>query len=89
MRCNVDESESVTLSRFRARLREEIQRELFMRDVQDLELAYQVARNAKRFSRGPLYHKPEAPRASMPNQPSGPKSNAPSAHRDDRDKAPF
>ena len=40
MRCNVDESESVTLSRLRAKLREEIQRELFMRDVQDLELAY-------------------------------------------------
>ena len=47
MRCNVDESESVTLSRFRAGLREEIQRELFMREVHDLEQAYQVARDAK------------------------------------------
>ena len=40
MRCNVDESESVTLSRFRAGPREEIQRELFMREVNDLEQAY-------------------------------------------------
>ena len=47
MRCNVDESKSVTLSRFRAGLRKEIQKELFMREVHDLELAYQIAREAK------------------------------------------
>ena len=40
MRCNVDESESVILSRFKTGLREEIQKELFMREVHDLELAY-------------------------------------------------
>ena len=33
MRCNVDEPEPVTLSRFRVGLREEIQKELFMREV--------------------------------------------------------
>ena len=48
-------------------LRNEIQRELFMRDVQDLELAYHVAHNAERFSRRPMYHKPEAPRTSAPS----------------------
>ena len=47
MRCNVVESESVTLSRFQTGLREEIQRKLFMRDVQELEQAYQVARNVE------------------------------------------
>ena len=71
MRCNVDESESVTLSRFRAGLREEIQRELFMREVHDLEQAYQVARDAERFHRGPMYRRTEIPRTSLPNQPIG------------------
>ena len=33
MRCNLVESESATLSRFRPCLREEIQRELFLREV--------------------------------------------------------
>ena len=40
MGCNVDEPEPITLSRFRANLREEIEKELFMREVQDLEQAY-------------------------------------------------
>ena len=43
MRCNVNEDPSVTLSRFRAGLREDIQRELFMREVYSLEQAYQLA----------------------------------------------
>ena len=71
MRCNVDESESVTLSRFRTELREEIQRELFKREVHDLEQAYQVARDAERFHRGPLYRRHETPRTSVPSQPIG------------------
>ena len=71
MRCNVDESESVTLSRFRARLRKKIQKELFMREVEDLEQAYQIARDIERFHRRPMYHRPKAPRSSAPNQPSG------------------
>ena len=71
MRCNVDESELVTLSRFRARLREEIQKELFMREVHDLEIAYQIARDAERFHRGSVFHRPEAPRHSVSSQQSG------------------
>ena len=43
-----------------------------MREVQDLEQAYQVARNAERFHRGSMYRRPEAPRSSTPNQPPGP-----------------
>ena len=69
MRCDVVESEAVTLSRFRAGLREEIQRELFLREVQDLEHAYQIARDAERFLRGPYIRKPEAPRTNIPSQP--------------------
>ena len=71
MRCDVEESESVTLSRFRAGLREELQKELFMREVFDLEQAYQVARDVERFHRGPMYRRPEPPRMSTPSQPSG------------------
>ena len=67
-----------------------------MRDVQDLELAYQVACNAERFSRGPMYRRPEAPRTSAPNQPSRlsqmrpnqPNPSIPWTHKDDRGKAP-
>ena len=49
MQCNVVKSELVTLSRFRVGLREEIQRELFLREVHDLEQAYQIARDCERF----------------------------------------
>ena len=79
MRYNVDESESVTLSRFRAGLREEIQRKLFMRKVHDLEQAYQIARDAERFQRTPIYRKSDAPRTSAPNQQIG--SNQPRFNR--------
>ena len=72
MRCNVDESESVTLCRFRVGLREEIQKELFMKEVHDLELAYQIARDAKRFYRGPVFRRPKAPRTNTPSQLLGP-----------------
>ena len=96
MRCDVEESESVTLSRFRAGLREELQKELFMREVFDLEQAYQVARDAERFHRGPMYRRPEPPRISTPSQPSGPSQtrphrsipDTPLTRRDDRGKAP-
>ena len=68
-----------------------------MRDVQDLEQAYLIECDAERFHRGPLYHKPEAPRTSTPNQPSGPSQMRPNqpnpstpwTHRDDRGKAPI
>ena len=56
MRCSMVESEAVTLSRFRGGLREEIQRELFLREVHDLEQAYQIARDYERFHRGPMIH---------------------------------
>ena len=67
-----------------------------MRDVQELELAYQVEHNAERFSRGPLYRRPEAPKTSAPNQPSRPSQMRPNwsnpstpwTHKDDRGKAP-
>ena len=49
MRCGVVESESMTLSRFRKGLNEDIRRELFLREVHDLEHAYQVARDCEQF----------------------------------------
>lgn len=45
MRCNIVQSEEVTLSKFRYGLRADIQRELYLRRVHDLEEAYQVARD--------------------------------------------
>ncbi|XP_038975300.1 uncharacterized protein LOC103717641 [Phoenix dactylifera] len=63
MRCHVDEDPSVTLSRFRAGLRSDIQRELFMREVYSLEQAYQLAQDYERFPRMPIT-RPSEPRNS-------------------------
>ena len=49
IRCCLDEPSSVTLYRFRAGLREDIQRELYLRRVTDLDQAYQVVENYERF----------------------------------------
>ena len=40
MRCGINESESVILSRFRSGLHDDVKRELYMREVRDLEQAY-------------------------------------------------
>ena len=45
MRCGINESESVILSRFRSGLHDDVKRELYLREVRDLEQAYQVARD--------------------------------------------
>ncbi|XP_038989081.1 uncharacterized protein LOC120112937 [Phoenix dactylifera] len=63
MRCHVNEDPSVTLSRFRAGLRNDIQRELFMREVYSLEQAYQLAQDYERFQRMPIT-RPSEPRNS-------------------------
>ena len=68
-----------------------------MQDIQDLEQAYQVARDVEIFLMGPIYRRPEAPRTSAPNQPLGPNQsrpsqpnpNAPLSHREERGKAPI
>ena len=67
-----------------------------MRKVQDLEQAYQIARDVERFHRRSMYCRPETPRNSAPSQPSGPNQvrpnrpnpNASLTHRNDKGKAP-
>ena len=54
MRCNVNEDPAVTLSRFRAGLRDDIQSEFFMREVYSLEQAYQLVQDYERFRRPPI-----------------------------------
>ena len=96
MRCNVVESKAATLSRFRAGLHEEIQRELFLREVHDLDQAYQVARDCEKFQRRPLFHRPEPTRINPPgNRPSPSPSTAnrpnlatPLVQREDKGKSP-
>ena len=56
MRCGVSEPEMVTLSRFRAGLNDEIKRELFLKEVHDLEHAYQISLDSERFQRKPAAH---------------------------------
>ena len=91
MRCHLAEPEEATLSRFRAGLREDIQRELYFREVNDLELAYQIARTAERFHRGPISSRPTAPPprpVSGPNYPSRPTPSPVTARPEDKGKAP-
>ncbi|XP_073117835.1 uncharacterized protein [Elaeis guineensis] len=71
MRCGVAEDRVVTLSRFRAGLREDIQRELFLREVTTLEQAYQLALDLERFSRYSILRRPEPSRVT----PSGSRPN--------------
>ena len=51
LRYGLDEPESVTLSRFRDVLRDDIKRELYLKGVDRLEDAYQTAENYERFQR--------------------------------------
>ena len=53
LKCGVREDPAVTLSRFKNGLQHYIKRELFMREGNTLEHAYQIARDAEKFSRFP------------------------------------
>ena len=91
MRCHLNEPEEATLSRFRTGLRDEIQRELYFREINDLEQAYQVARTAEQFSRGPMTVRPSAPPQRSgpgPNYPSKPNPSPSIARPEDKGKAP-
>ena len=96
MRCGVSESESVTLSRFRAGLNEDIKRELILKEVNDLEHAYQVARDAERFPRKPTYQSDSSRFNAPGNRPNQnripanrPRPNPQPIRRDDKGKAPM
>ena len=67
LRCGLDEPKSVTLSRFRDGLRDDIKRKLYLRGVDRLEDAYQTTENYKRFQRSPLVRRPEPFRPNNPN----------------------
>ena len=91
MRCHLNEPEETILSRFRAGLREEIQKELYFREVTDLEQAYQIARTAEQFHRGPMSVRPSAPPqrlVSDQSYPSRPNPSSSIARPDDKDKVP-
>ena len=66
-RCNVDEPETMTISRFRIGLRTDISVELLLREVRNLEHAYQIARDYERFKRGPNFSRPESTEITNPN----------------------
>ena len=88
-RYNMDESETVTLSRFRAGLWENIMRELFLREVNDLEHAYQIARDCERFQRGPTKITTPNPKpGSSQTNPGRPNPSTPMTHKEDKGKAP-
>ena len=74
-RCDIREDEVVTLSRFRAGLRGELQRELILREVYTIHDAYELVQNyesfnsQKRFkphSRVNTFHKPASSQITPP-----------------------
>ncbi|XP_038970638.1 uncharacterized protein LOC113461045 [Phoenix dactylifera] len=50
MRCDARESVELTLSRFRSRLRDDLQKELILREVNSLEHAYQLVQDIERYT---------------------------------------
>ena len=70
LKCGVREDPAVTLSRFRNGLQHYIKRELFIREVNTLEHAYQISQDAERFSRFPR----PAPSRSVDSRVMGSKS---------------
>ena len=59
MRYGINESESMILSRFRSSLHDDVKRELYIKEVRDLEQAYQVARDFEQFHRTPKSQYPK------------------------------
>ena len=49
-RCDIREDESVTLSRFRAGLRDELKRELILREIYTIHDAYELVQNYDSFN---------------------------------------
>ena len=68
IRCNLDEKPVATLTRFRAGLRLEYQRELVLQEVSTLEKAYRYTINMELFSS--YSHRTHPPR-SQPRKPQG------------------
>ena len=68
MRCGINESESVILARFRSGLHDDVKRELYLREVRDLEQAYQVARDFEQFQRTPRSQYPRTAQ-TYPSRP--------------------
>ena len=80
-RCDLQEDEQVILSRFRDGLREDLQRELLLREISTLPHAYQMAQEVDRFTRAPAkrFEPPSrlTPSVRPPlNQPYGPSSGS-------------
>ena len=65
-RCYLQEDEQVILFRFRAELKEELQRELLLREISILQHAYQIAQEVEMFTRVPA-KKFEAPSRPVPS----------------------
>ena len=49
-RCDIREDESVTLSRFRASLRDELKKELILREIYTIHDAYELVQNYDSFN---------------------------------------
>ena len=80
-RCDLQEDEQVILSRFRAGLKEELQRELLLREISTLQHAYQIAQEVERFTRMPAKRfetpsRPTPPVRPPQNQQLGPSSRS-------------
>ena len=68
-RCDLQEEESMILSRFRAGLKEDLQRELLLREVSILQHAYQMVQELDRFTRFPAKKFDSTSRPTPPARP--------------------
>ena len=78
-RCDLQEDEQVVLSRFRAGLREDLQRELHLREVSTLPHAYQMVQEIDRFAKLPAKRFDPPSRSNPPARPTQYPPQGPSA----------
>ena len=89
--CDVDEPKTETIARFRTGLRFDLAAKLSLRKVNDLEHAYQVAKECEGES--PLFESMKIPTLnpdpkSSQTNPSQPDLSPPMICNEDKDKAP-
>ena len=78
LRCDLREEESVVLFRFRTGLREDLQRELFLREVSTVQEAYQLAQELDRYHKGTPKRYDPTPRTYHSSHPSSTPAGQPS-----------
>ena len=65
-RCDVMENETLTLSRFRSGLREDLKRELILREIYTIQDAFEMVQNYDSLSTQPRHFEPNSRASTFP-----------------------